>query len=85
MTKLVVLLAGLCLSTSAVAGQCMIKVTASSYVNAKHVASVQKWDEDTVVFRSSTGNHLATVWVADPSMLNAYINKMVARIELCGE
>ena len=82
MNKLIAALA-LCLSAPALAGQCMIKVTSASYVNAKHVALVQKWDEDTVVFRSMSNNNLVTVSFSDPKSVDPYIEQMLARIELC--
>ena len=83
MTKLVVLLTTLCLSAPAVATQCMIKVTSSSYINAKHVAVIQKWDGDTVVFRSMSNNNLVTVSFSDPRKVDPFIELMLARIELC--
>ena len=83
MNKLIVAIAVLCMSASAYAGQCMIKVTSSSYVNAKHVAVVQKWDEETVVFRSMSNNNLVTVSFNDPRKVDPFIELMLARIELC--
>lgn len=83
MTKLIVALVALAMSTTAVAGQCMLKVTSTSYVNAKHVAVIQKWDENTVVFRSMSNNNLVTVSFSDPKGVDRYIEQMLARIELC--
>ncbi len=83
MFKLVALLTTLCLSAPALATQCMIKVTSSSYINAKQVAVVVKWDEDTVVFKGDSDRYLVTVSFSDPRNVDSYIEQILARIELC--
>lgn len=45
--KLIIALAALYLSTSSFA--CMIKISPTSYVNANHVAAIQKWKDDVVI------------------------------------
>ena len=71
------------LSLPACADQCMFKATTASYISAKHVAVVQLWDDNTVIFKGAMDRHLVTVHFDDPVKARAYINQMVVRINQC--